>query len=119
MEKLQLAASVGNRAPAVVSQAGAGAPASASGASNEHSGSRFFLCERRRSSRTHARDARAAPKSIDDFATFAPGPKGLQRLRQDVGRLFVGAALLDVGQVRLVGLDLRWWRWIRAVEVGW
>ena len=30
-----------------------------------------------------------------------------------------GAALLDVGQVSLVRLDLRRWRWIPGVEIGW
>ena len=56
-------------------------------------------------------------KLIDDFAAFAPGAERLQRLGQDVGRLFVGAAFLDVSQMCLVRLDLRRWRWIRTVEV--
>ena len=57
--------------------------------------------------------------SVDDFAAFAPGPQSLERLGQDVGRFLVGATLLDVGEVRFVGLDLRWWGWIRTVEVRW
>src|SRR5215213_6788799 len=55
----QLRAST-NRAPAVLSQAGAGAPASASGASNGTQREALFL--RATTKRTNARDARAAPQ---------------------------------------------------------
>jgi murein DD-endopeptidase MepM/ murein hydrolase activator NlpD len=55
-----LAASVGKSRTAVLSQAGAAAPASASGASNGHRASRSFLCERRRSRRIPRAIARAA-----------------------------------------------------------
>jgi hypothetical protein len=57
--------------------------------------------------------------SVDDFATFPPGAEGLQGLGEDVGRLLVGAALLDVGEVGFVRLDLRRWRWIQGIEVRW
>src|SRR6187200_221470 len=50
---------------------------------------------------------RSANLSEDDLAALALVAEGLDRLVQDVGGLGVGAALLHVREVRLVGLDLR------------
>ena len=56
--------------------------------------------------------------SEDDLAALAAGPQGLDRLVEDVLGLLVGAALLHVGEVRLVRLDLRRRRRVVGVQAG-
>jgi hypothetical protein len=63
-----MAASVGKSRKAVLSRAGAGAPAPASEVSNRHGASRSFLCKRRRSRRIPCAIARAATKEWEETA---------------------------------------------------
>src|SRR5262249_17040953 len=56
-------------------------------------------------------------KSEDDFAGLALRAQRLQRLFEDLLRLGVGASLLHVGEVRLVGLDLRRRGWVFGVSI--
>ena len=61
---------------------------------------------------------REVRSSEDDVAGLAAGAEQLERLVEDVLGLGVGAALLHVGEVRLVGLDLGRRRRVLRVQAG-
>ena len=65
-----------------------------------------------------SRARRRRARSEDDLAGLAAGAQQLERLVEDVLGLRVGATLLHVGEVRLVGLDLRRRRRVVRVEAG-
>src|SRR5688572_6731995 len=62
--------------------------------------------------------ARGSARSEDDLAGLAAGAEEGDGLVEDVGGLGLRAPLLHVGEVRLVGLDLRGRGRVLAVQAG-
>jgi alkylation response protein AidB-like acyl-CoA dehydrogenase len=98
------AASVGSRAPAVLSQAGAGAPASASGASNETQREPLSSASDDEVGGSNARDARAAQETADPRNIYKVG-LNTTRLLTALGDVICAWLLLRGAEVALERLN--------------